>query len=103
MGTHLFESPCILISCKTLGVLIRHDLLSIFALIVLKCLVISNMAIMKLDIFNLMHFLTFRFIIQLAVKGFVSKFRVCSFSYQTLPTFPHFMCGMFGHAEYRHW
>jgi len=41
--------------------------------------------------------------IQLAVKGFVSKFRVCSFSYQTWPTSPHFMCGMFGHSKYGHW
>jgi len=53
--------------------------MSIFALIVLKYLVISNVAIIKLDIVNLIHFLTFRFLL----KGFVSKCRVCSFSYQT--------------------
>jgi len=60
-------------------VVVRHDLLSTFALIVLRCLVVSNMAIMKLDICNLIHFLTFQFMVQLSVKGFLSKFKVCSF------------------------
>jgi len=63
---------------------------------------ISNMAIVKLNICNLTHFLTFQFMVQLSVKRFLSKFKVCSFSSQIWPLFPHFICGMFSHSEYDH-
>jgi len=48
----------------------------------------------------LMYFLTFQFMVQLSIKGFLSKFNSCGFSYQTPSKFPYFVCGMVGHSKY---
>jgi len=57
---------------------------------------------MKLDVCYLIHFRTSQFMVPLSVKGFLSKFKIRSFSYQTRLPFPCIVSGVLSHSEYGH-